>query len=225
MMDEHQWLREQLRDESVLHRPDRDRMFARIEARTAPSRRPRGLRVAVTVLSTAAALVPAAALAVHFAGDDDTVRPQATRVTESPLPPLSERSAAVSEPSAAVSLTAGAAVDPHSHQYWAQNNLTLRVQEPLDGLTAVIRVKITPRVEATGSWLSLAKDDFLVETERAGDALEFRFTLLPGRRVRPGTYVLAAQYNRDATHDPVKDAYTVEADAAGGPVTTLKGHF
>ncbi|WP_067818253.1 hypothetical protein [Actinomadura kijaniata] len=142
------------------------------------------------------------------------------------------RSATASRsPSAPPSAPAGrvvaaeGAVDPHSIEHWAQNNLTLRVERPLRTLTVTIRVRRTERVAATGAWQTLPGADFETTTRTAGDAVVYTWRLRPGRTVPPGRHVLAAQYDRAKDHDPRRDTFTVSAGADGGGPATVRGHF
>ncbi|MFG2002857.1 hypothetical protein ACGFNU_27215 [Spirillospora sp. NPDC048911] len=125
-------------------------------------------------------------------------------------------------------LAVTAAVDPQSSAYWAQHNVTLRVPQNLERLTVTIRIVRTEKVAAAGSWLSLPNDDFESSTQVSGNSLVYRWTLRAGRSVRPGTYTLAAQYNRGADHNPRQDTFTVSATApaaTGDRNQTVTGHF
>ncbi|GAA4096137.1 MULTISPECIES: hypothetical protein [Actinomadura] len=117
------------------------------------------------------------------------------------------------------------ALDSGSNEYWAQNNVVLRVHEPLHALTVTIRVRRGERVSSTGSWLSLPNGDFRSSIETTPDVIVYKWTLLPGRTVSPGSYTLAAQYSRTAAHDPGKDVYSVRAAVRDGPSDPAEGHF
>ncbi|GLZ13343.1 hypothetical protein Acsp04_35780 [Actinomadura sp. NBRC 104425] len=121
--------------------------------------------------------------------------------------------------------TASGAVDSASNEHWAQNNVVLRVHEPLHALTVTIRVKLGERVSSAGSWLSLPNGDFRSSVKTTLDAIVYTWTLLPGRTVEPGSYTLAAQYNRTAAHDPGEDVYSVRAAVRDGPSAPAEGHF
>lgn len=127
---------------------------------------------------------------------------------------------------AAAPFSAGGTVDPGSRTYWAQNDVTVRVQRELRALRVIVRVDRTDRVEATGSWLTLRAEDFDISTKASGDTVTYEWKLRDGRTVAPGSYVLAAQYNRAADHDPRKDTYAVRGKALdGGDSVTMEGHF
>ncbi|MGP4022810.1 hypothetical protein [Actinomadura sp. 3N407] len=143
----------------------------------------------------------------------------------SPTAPTSPRHPSVNKPQGKAAISSRGALDPDSNDHWAQNNLTLRVQRPLRALTVTIRVVRTERVQATGSWLTLPSSNFKASTETTRDAVVYRWTLLPKRTVGPGSYVLAAQYNRTTAHNSRKDAYTVRATERDGPAVTAEGHF
>jgi hypothetical protein len=122
-------------------------------------------------------------------------------------------------------VTVSPALDPHSSDYWAQNNIVLRAPRPLSRLTVTIRVARTARVTPTGSWLSLPQNDFEVSTRTVGDQVVYQWSLREGRTVPAGTHTLAAQYNRGKGHDARKDSFTVTAAVPDGTGSTLRGHF
>ncbi|GAA3932529.1 hypothetical protein GCM10023085_12350 [Actinomadura viridis] len=244
-------LRERLRSEAGRHEPDRDRIWSRIEASMdrsgaavpearpgASGRRARG-RIAMASLATAAVVGAVGAVGAASGAYWEFTRGGATRppVTAPPAtgPPAAHRpvngvpSSGDARPDREKGpLSSGGTLDPGSGPHWAQNNLTLRVRDELRALTVTIRVARTERVRATGSWLSLPNGDFRPSTETTADAVVYRWTLLPGRTVRPGSYVLAAQYDRTAGHDPRQDTYTVEGTPRDGPSAapvTVEGHF
>jgi hypothetical protein len=122
--------------------------------------------------------------------------------------------------SSSVPVAATGAPGPQSYPYWAQNDVKVRVERTLRDLDVTVRVKRTDRVSPAGSWLSLPANDFRASTETSGDAIVYRWTLLPGRTVRPGSYVLAAQYDRGADHDRSGDTFTLRSG-----LVTITGHF
>lgn len=201
-----------------------------------------GLRVAATALGTAAVVGIASLTALALndrTGPPLTERgdlpPQSPAQHASPLPvpstapghtpssPSSPQSAspAGDEPSGEQIVEATGTSGPNGTPYWGENTLKLRVHRPLTRLRVTIEVVRTPRVRPTGSWLSLATSDFRISTDVTGRAVVYRWTLLPGRTVRPGTYTFAAQYERAAGHDPGEDTFQVIA--ADG--TRITGHF
>ncbi|GLW64039.1 hypothetical protein Arub01_22830 [Actinomadura rubrobrunea] len=162
--------------------------------------------------------------------------PQTDRRTSAPSSPSPSRTASPSrrtpsdsaEPTRRqekAAFTASGSLDPDSGDHWAQNNVVLRVHEPLRALEVTVRVRRDGNVSPAGSWLSLPNGDFRASTDTTSDAIVYSWTLLPGRTVRPGSYTLAAQYNRTSAHDPRKDAYTVRATMKDGPSSVAEGHF
>lgn len=139
--------------------------------------------------------------------------------SQAPKPP------APSPPRDQARLPCEGTADPQSNDYWAQDDLALRVPTQLRALTATIRVARTERVKATGAWLSLPNGDFQSSIDTTRDAVVYRWTLLPGRVVQPGSYTLAAQYDRTAAHDPRKDTFAVQATTQAGQPMTCGGHF
>lgn len=144
---------------------------------------------------------------------------QTSTATQAPSP-RSSGPASATEPKGSLPVSVTGTPGPQSYPYWAQNDVNLKVGRRLGELSVSIRVRRTARVSSTGSWLSLPSSDFRVTTETSGDAIVYRWTLLPGRMVPPGSYVMAAQYNRGADHDPGKDTFTMRSGA-----TILTGHF
>ncbi|MBO2448854.1 hypothetical protein J4573_17250 [Actinomadura barringtoniae] len=220
-MERHE-IREQLRSVAGEGRPDRDRIWARIEAGMAetvpaPQSRTRAWpRMAMAALATVAVMVLASGVAWQLTGRNEA--PPAAPASTSTSTPSSPASA---PPRAPVnrSWAVTASVDPNSNAYWAQNTLVLKVKHKLTGLAVTIRVARTANVAATASWLSLPASDFRISTDTTASEVIYRWTLLPGRTIRPGSYTLAAQYNRGAGHDPRQDAYSVRSDgdlSAGG---------
>ncbi|MFD3328858.1 hypothetical protein [Streptomyces sp. NPDC058701] len=97
-------------------------------------------------------------------------------------------------------------VDPHSNDFWAQSNVTLKTREELSTLTVELRIAQTGQVTSTGAWRSLPEADFtLTIVEKAG-YLVHTWVLKQGRTVPAGQWVFAGQYNhaggaRDARDD------------------------
>ncbi|MFF5264692.1 hypothetical protein ACFY4C_37695 [Actinomadura viridis] len=248
-------LRERLRFEAGRHEPDRDRIWSRIEASMdrsdrpdragaavpevrpgASGRRARGTRMAMASLATAAVVGAVGAVSGAYweftrggATGPPVTAPPATGPPAAHRPAGGVPSAASTTPDREEGpLSSSGALAPESGPYWAQNNLTLRVRDELRALVVTIRVARTERVRAAGSWLSLPNGDFRSSTETTADAVVYRWTLRPGRTVRPGSYVLAAQYDRTADHDPREDTYTVRGTPRDGPSAapvTVGGHF
>ncbi len=65
-------------------------------------------------------------------------------------------------------------VDPHSHEFWAQSNITLKTGEPLTALTVELVVAQTGGVTSTGAWRSLPEEDFTFTVEERDGFLVHR---------------------------------------------------
>ncbi|WP_203653678.1 hypothetical protein, partial [Streptomyces sp. SID339] len=112
-------------------------------------------------------------------------------------------------------LWADGSIDPGSHAYWSQSDITVKAKKPLTSLTVQLRVAGSGQVEDTGNWRSLPEGDFDVSvTERDGD-LVYRWTLKRGRTVPAGEHVFAGQFNHPAgKRDAGDDSYEVRAGTA-----------
>jgi hypothetical protein len=109
-------------------------------------------------------------------------------------------------------------VDPHSNDFWAQSNITLKTSAHLTALTVRLKVAQTGGVSSTGAWRSLPEDDFTLTVAEKDGFLVYTWTLKPGRTVPAGQWVFAGQYDharggRDARHD----SYSATATAQGRP--------
>ncbi|MFG2699051.1 hypothetical protein [Streptomyces sp. NPDC048386] len=81
--------------------------------------------------------------------------------TRSPAP----RASATPAPPAAKGeqdgpLWSDGSVDPHSNDFWAQSDVTLRISRQLTALTVRLKVAQTGGVSGTGAWHSLPEADF-----------------------------------------------------------------
>ncbi|MGW2441692.1 hypothetical protein ACWCY1_33960 [Streptomyces goshikiensis] len=97
-------------------------------------------------------------------------------------------------------------VDPHSNDFWAQSNVTLKTREELTTLTVELRIAQTGQVTSTGAWRSLPEDDFTLTVAEKDGYLVHTWVLKQGRTVPAGQWVFAGQYNhasggRDARDD------------------------
>ncbi|MEV5875096.1 hypothetical protein AB0L75_12850 [Streptomyces sp. NPDC052101] len=116
-------------------------------------------------------------------------------------------------------------VDPHSNDYWAQSNLTLKASGQLTSLTVELRVAQTGGVSSTGAWRSLPEGDFTQTVEERGGFVVYTWTLKEGRTVPAGQWVFAGQYNHQrGGRDAKRDSYTITG-AAGGRSYTVTGDF
>ncbi|MDX2541100.1 hypothetical protein ACOT81_10635 [Streptomyces sp. WI04-05B] len=116
-------------------------------------------------------------------------------------------------------------VDPHSNDFWAQSNVTVKTSEQLTALTVELRIAQTGGVTSTGAWRSAPEDDFdLTVAERDG-FLIYTWVLKDGRKVPPGEWVFAGQYDHTrGGRDAKDDRYTVTGEAAGEQLA-VKGDF
>ncbi|MFB6778190.1 hypothetical protein ACFCX0_12315 [Streptomyces sp. NPDC056352] len=228
-------LRERLRTAAEAHRPDRERMLARIErgmtdtpsART--PRAPRGampwLRVAGATAAVCAVLA-AGAYAVTSAGSGDPRGKQVAGPPASPAPASKPPAGGGALPTEDGPLRVDGAVDPHSNRYWAQSNVTLQTRQPLSGLTVELRIALTGGVNTTGSWRSLPEQDFVASAQEKGDFLVYRWTLKPGRTVPVGTHTFAGQYNHaEGDRDTRGDDVTARAVRTTGQPASVRDDF
>ncbi|MFB6772240.1 hypothetical protein [Streptomyces sp. NPDC056337] len=219
-------LRARLRRAARAHEPDRARILARVERGMAagggtsghqrPSRAlPGWTRVAGATVAVAGVLVAGGALAASTVGGD----PPAPRSVAAP-PGSPEPGSREPGP-----LWSAGAVDPHSNEFWAQSNITLRASAPLTALTVELRVAQTGSVTSTGAWRSLPETDFTFTAGERDGFLVYRWTLRPGRTVPAGEWMFAGQYNHErGGRDARGDRYSATATAASGR-HSVKGGF
>lgn len=244
MSDDQAWLRRALQEEAAGHEPDSARILSRVESMTGPlheekagvSRRMRRWRLAVL---PAMAVVAIASVAWWVnTGEPSPNAPVAVPALTSPSPtdpaptagpeqvptrgtakPAQDGASPV--PTGVLGVRAQARLDPNSNPYWAQNNLVLAFDRQVKVLAVTVRVARTQGVTSAGTWVSLPADDFAVSAKEEPGALVYRYTLKPGRMIRPGTYTFAVQYNRPKGDAGGRDdTYLVQV--AGG---RLSGHF
>ncbi|MEU8469440.1 hypothetical protein AB0F30_16215 [Streptomyces sp. NPDC029006] len=107
-------------------------------------------------------------------------------------------------------------VDPHSNDFWAQSDLTLRTTEPLTALTVRLRIAQTGGVASAGAWRSLPEADFSQSVEERDGFLVYTWTLKEGRTVPAGRWVFAGQYDHArGGRDAKDDSYTMTGTADG----------
>ncbi|REE95295.1 hypothetical protein [Thermomonospora umbrina] len=110
--------------------------------------------------------------------------------------------------------------------YWARNNVTVTVRRSLEVLDVVVRIRRDLGTVPARGWTTLPNSSVGIDTDLTPDAVVYRFSLRPGRRVEPGTYTFAVQYRPGGRHDASGDTYVVRAvGAGGGGDTTAGGHF
>lgn len=112
-------------------------------------------------------------------------------------------------------------VDPHSNDFWAQSNITLKTSEALTELTVQLKVAQTGGVSSTGAWRSLPEDDFVFSVAERDGFLVYTWVLKEGRTVAKGEWVFAGQFDHDRGGRDAKDdtyAVTGGSDAQRGSV-------
>ncbi|CAL9408546.1 hypothetical protein [Streptomyces sp. enrichment culture] len=116
-------------------------------------------------------------------------------------------------------------VDPHSNDFWAQSNVTLKNREQLTALTVRLRIAQTGGVSETGAWRSLPEGDFTLTVTEEDGFLVYTWTLKEGRTVPVGEWVFAGQYDHDrGGRDAGADRYAVTA-AHGSAQLSVGGGF
>ncbi|WP_333744165.1 hypothetical protein [Streptomyces ardesiacus] len=234
-------LRARLHEAAGAHRPDRARILARVERGMAaggrgPVRPPvRGwVRVAAAAAAVAGVLV-AGGHTVTSVVRDDRPEQRSAAVSPGPRPPESRepgsRETGSQEPGSqepgspqSGPLWTSGAVDPHSNEFWAQSNITLRTSAPLTALTVELRVARTGSVTSAGAWRSLPEGDFAFTAGERDGFLVYRWTLRRGRTVPPGEWIFAGQYHHErGGRDARDDRYTATATAASGRFTARGG--
>ncbi|MFG2975809.1 hypothetical protein ACGFYY_22880 [Streptomyces sp. NPDC048331] len=225
-----------LREAAEAHKPDRERMLVQVrrgmavagaDASDAPRishgprarQRTRALswgRVILATLAVGATLV-AGAFTVASAQKEGGRGRQVVTAPDATGAPSAESGPLWSDGS----------VDPHSNTYWAQSNITLQNDEPLEGLTLEVRLAQTGGVATTGTWQTLPGDDFEVTVGGSGDAVVYRWKLKAGRTVPAGRHVFATQYDHaPGGRDAGDDTYAATAaTAASGGAYEVGGGF
>ncbi|MER7476722.1 hypothetical protein ABTX60_03525 [Streptomyces sp. NPDC126510] len=149
------------------------------------------------------------------------VKPAPSRPSErreSGPPPSGTPSAPATErPSTAAEdgpLWSDGSVDPHSNDFWAQSNITLRTRERLTALTVRLEVAQTGGVSDAGAWRSLPEGDFTLAVAERDGFLVYTWTLKEGRTVPVGEWVFAGQFGHArGGRDAGEDRYAVTATA------------
>ncbi|WEO98178.1 hypothetical protein A6P39_031410 [Streptomyces sp. FXJ1.172] len=116
-------------------------------------------------------------------------------------------------------------VDPHSNDFWAQSDLTLKTSERLSSLTVELKVAQSGGVSSTGAWRSLPETDFTQTVQERDGFLIYTWTLEDGRTVPAGQWVFAGQYDHErGGRDAKDDSYTITGTAEGKQYA-VKGGF
>lgn len=150
--------------------------------------------------------------------------------TPDPSPSRTPKATATAEPPVARAEQAGplwsdGSVDPHSNDFWAQSNLTLKTSERLSSLTVELRIAQTGGVTSTGAWRSLPEGDFSQSvTERDGFVV-YTWKLKEGRTVPAGEWVFAGQYDHERGGRDAGDDSYVMTGVTGGRTYAVTGDF
>jgi hypothetical protein len=140
-------------------------------------------------------------------------------------PPATPRPPAAKGEAADGPLWSDGTVDPHSNDFWAQSNLTLKTSEPLTALTVRLKVAQTGGVTSTGAWRSLPESDFTQTAVEQDGFLVYTWVLKEGRTVPKGEWVFAGQYDHErGGRDAQNDSYAMTA-TAGGEQLSVAGDF
>jgi len=116
-------------------------------------------------------------------------------------------------------------VDPHSNDFWAQSNVTLKTSEQLTELTVELRIAQTGGVTSTGAWRALPEEDFTLTVAEKDGFLVYTWVLKDGRTVPVGEFVFAGQYDHTrGGRDAKDDSYAMTAKA-GGAQLDVGGNF
>ncbi|WSQ08195.1 hypothetical protein OG604_10755 [Streptomyces sp. NBC_01231] len=149
--------------------------------------------------------------------------PSTTREPDTPskAPTGSPSSAATAPPSASGTedgpLWSDGSVDPHSNEFWAQSDVTVKTSEKLTALTVRLKVRQTGGVTSAGAWRSAPEGDFTATVAERDGYLVYTWVLKQGRTVWPGQWVFAGQYDHDrGGRDAKDDTYTISGTAGGG---------
>ncbi|WP_416520292.1 hypothetical protein [Streptomyces achromogenes] len=116
-------------------------------------------------------------------------------------------------------------VDPHSNDFWAQSNLTLKTSARLESLTVELRIAQTGGVTSTGAWRSLPEADFAQSVVERDGFVVYTWTLKPGRTVPAGQWVFAGQYDHARGGRDAKDDGYVMTGTADGHTYAVTGDF
>jgi hypothetical protein len=246
MTDVDEELRARLREAAASHAPDRARILARVERGMAEETRPARratrpplsgwVRVA-TATAAVAGVLAAGGYTVASAVRSDAPPQGASSVSADPVPPPAASGhspEASGRPSGRPSadeedgpLWSDGSVDPHSNDFWAQSDITLKTKEQLTALSVVLRIRQTGGVRPTGAWRSLPETDFTSTVRERDGFLVYTWTLKQGRTVPAGEWIFAGQYDHDrGGRDARHDAYTATATAGGdGDNLAVAGDF
>ena len=152
--------------------------------------------------------------------------PAATTPTATAPPATTRPRSATTATEPAGPLTAAGTVDPHSSQYWAQENLTVTTTRPIRELDVTVAVSGGPSVRSTGMWTTLLPAEVETTVRSEPDGLVYEITLKPGQTLQPTAYRFGFQFNRpSAGHEFTLDTYRVTAVTTDGASESASGTF
>lgn len=114
-------------------------------------------------------------------------------------------------------------VDKASVATWTQNTVTLRIDEPT-WVEVTVRVARSKDAKRAGWFTTVPHADITFTARDTEDALLYTYAVKEGARLRPGTYVFAAQFSHGSGRGPGADTFEVDA-RAGGADATERGNF
>lgn len=157
-------------------------------------------------------------------------RSERTGTPPSATAPAGPASSAPALPSAGAGVEDGplwsdGSVDPHSNEFWAQSNVTLKTTEQLTALTVELRVAQTGGVSSTGAWRSLPEDDFEQTVGERDGFLVYTWQLKAGRTVPAGEWVFAGQYDHERGGRDAKDDRYAAAARTASQTLQVAGDF
>ncbi|MBC9716920.1 hypothetical protein H9Y04_30745 [Streptomyces sp. TRM66268-LWL] len=116
-------------------------------------------------------------------------------------------------------------VNPHSNDFWAQSDVTVKTTEPLTSLVVELKIARTEGVASTGEWRTRPAEDFVSDVVETDGFLIYRWTLQPGKTVPAGSHVFAGQYNHEeGGRNAYGDSYSARA-TANGEEARVEGNF
>ncbi|WP_105975012.1 hypothetical protein [Streptomyces geranii] len=161
-------------------------------------------------------------------GDNTPIEKPTSTPTPTPTPKASNTAPApAAKGTEDGPLWSDGSVDPHSNDFWAQSNVTIKTSEELSALTVELKVADTGGVTSAGAWRSAPEDDFTLTVAEKDGFLVYTWVLKDGHTVWPGEWVFAGQYDHTrGGRDAKDDSYTVTAKTkAAGEQLAVKGDF